>query len=234
MKEAVSALEVPMLSALAISLLLPALSPAAPRHIRSSDPPIRVKLSEDNYARGDRAKVRVRAAEDGYLLVLRADAEGRIRVLFPIDPTDPGRITGGHDFEVRGRGDREAFVVSEREGSGTVIAAVSAEPFQYDAYTRAGHWDYRALAADSSGDDAEATLVDLVDRMSGGHFDYDVATYSVSAAYRTRHYSAGWYDPWYPGFYSPYYPYYPWYYGPRVGFRATIGFGFGRGHHWHR
>jgi len=213
-----------MLTALALTLLLPGLAPATPD--AAADPPIRVKLSEDSYVRGDRARVRVKAAQDGYLVVLRADADGRVRVLYPLDPSDPGEIRGGREFEVRGRSDREAFLVSEREGAGTVIAAVSSEPFQFDAFTRGGHWDYRALAADSSGDDPEATLVDLLDRMSGGHFDYDVATYTVTAR-SPGHWSVGWYDPWYPGFY------YPWYYGPRFGFRATIGFGFGHRHRWH-
>src|SRR2546425_7267195 len=70
-----------MMLAFAVSLALAAPSAAA----ASDDPPIHVWLNQDNYfVRGDRAKVYVRAAADGYLVVVRADADGRLRVLFPI------------------------------------------------------------------------------------------------------------------------------------------------------
>ena len=106
-----------MMLALAVSLALAAPSAAA----ASDDPPIHVWLNQDNYfVRGDRAKVYVRAAADGYLVVLRADADGRLRVLFPIDPSDDTFIRAHKKFEVRSRGDREAFAVDEREGSGVV------------------------------------------------------------------------------------------------------------------
>src|SRR2546427_508220 len=53
----------------------------------TDDPPVKVWLNHDNYfQRGDKARVNVRLADDGYLLVLRTDAEGRVRVLFPLDP----------------------------------------------------------------------------------------------------------------------------------------------------
>jgi hypothetical protein len=206
-----------MLSVLALSLLLPATTPAAPA-ARPDDPPIRLRLSEDVYARGDHAKVRVKAAEDGYLLVLQANADGRIRVLYPLDPDDSARVRGGRQFEIRGRGDRDAFVVTEREGAGTVLAAWSEQPFRFDEFTRNGHWDYRALAAEPSGADRQSELLDLVDRMSTGHYEYDTADYTVTGRSYAR-YDGGWYTPWYHGYY---YPWYPWgwrgYYGPRFGF----------------
>src|SRR5262245_40508456 len=65
-------------------LALSLLTVTAPLPQRHDDPPIRIKLNEETYARGDRAKVKVRAADTGYLLVLRGDADGRVRVLFPI------------------------------------------------------------------------------------------------------------------------------------------------------
>jgi hypothetical protein len=216
-----------MLSALALALVLPSTTPTVPvRQIE--DPPVRLKLSDDYYTRGDRARVRVKTAEDGYLLVLRADADGRIRILYPLDPDDDGAIRGGKEFEVRGRGDREAFTVDDREGTGTVLAVRSDQPFQFDDFSRGGHWDYRALSAEKAGDDAEATLLDLVERMTQGHYDYDVVSYSVSDR-APAHYYSGWYDPWYYGPYG-----YPWF-GPRFGFGIGIGFGhshfFGR-HRW--
>jgi hypothetical protein len=173
-----------MMLALMLSLPLLGSAPASPvAAARSDDPPVKVWLNQDSYfRRGDRARVKVRLAEDGYLVVLRADARGRVRVLFPLDPGDDAFVRGGETIEVRGRGDREAFYVDEREGSGVVLAARSVAPFQFEEFVRGDHWDYGALDARFRGDDKEAALLDIVRRMSpDGHFDYDVQEYVVAA-----------------------------------------------------
>ncbi len=224
--------------ALAASLLLPAAAaaaaaPAAPVvPAAPADPPIRVKLSDDLYARGERARVKVKADRDGYLLVLQADPAGRVRVLYPLDPTDEGTIRGGKEFEVRSRGDREAFVVSERTGGGIVLAALADQPFRFEEFTRSGHWDYRALAVENAERDPEAALLELVDRMAAGPYDYDLAHYTVSSRTYFRRYAA-WHGPyggW--GWYPPYPGYWDWWYGPRFG--AAIVIPFGHRHGWGR
>src|SRR5258708_3893740 len=73
--------------------------------------PVTVRLNHDQFDPGDRARVYVQSAQDGYLVVLHADAEGRIRVLFPLDPTDDDFVRGGRKFEIRSRGDRDAFQI---------------------------------------------------------------------------------------------------------------------------
>jgi hypothetical protein len=152
-------------------------------------PPIRIKLSDDVVAPGERLKTKVRVEADGYLVVLRADSRGRVRVLFPIDPTDSNRIRGGRDFEIRGRGDRDGFMVDDREGSGVVLAAVSQTPF-----------NFRALAAgDSAADstaDPEAQAVGVIDRMADGDYDYDIAAYGVSERAYDRRAGWGWHGRW--------------------------------------
>src|SRR5438552_6829240 len=163
-----------MMLALMASLLGAApVTPAAPT-AASDDPPIKVWLNQDSYfQRGDKAKVHVKLADDGYLVVLRADAEGRVRVLFPLDPTGDDFVRGGHTLEVRGRGDREASYVDDSDGSGLVLAARSAAPFKFDGFVRGDHWDYRVLTAREAGDAKEPALLDIVQRMSpDGHFDY--------------------------------------------------------------
>ena len=191
-----------------------AVSPAvAPRMtVEADDPPIRISLNSGGYYyQGDRAKVRVRVADDGYLLVLRADADGRVRVLFPLDPGDDDFVRGGHDFELRGRGDRETFFVDDVRGTGTILAARSATPFRYDRFVRGDHWDYRVLSSDRIRDDAEAGLLDLVDQMAdSAHYDYDVTTYNVGRET-----------------YRPYYSYYDGYYGPGYYPSFSVGFSFG-------
>ena len=69
--------------------------------------------------------------DDGYVVVLHADANGRVRVLFPVDPGDDNFMKGGQDYEIRGRGDKDAFQVTST-GAGTVYAAVSMDPMHFD------------------------------------------------------------------------------------------------------
>jgi hypothetical protein len=210
-----------MLIPLALSLLT-AVAPAAPAH---DDPPIRLRLSEETYSRGDRAKVRVRADQSGYLVVLRADADGRVRVLFPISPDDDALITGRKDFEIRSRGDRDAFIVNETSGAGTVVAVWSDQPFRFDEFSKNGRWDYRALSVDSTSGADESGLLDLVDRMTDAKYAYDVAQYTVDdSPPASRHYRAGYY-------YDPYWSHGS-YWGPYYGPRWRIGIGWGG--RWHR
>src|SRR6266566_541758 len=182
---------------LTLTLALVASAPAAPRStaVRADDPPIHVWLNSDNtFTTGDRARVHIRAEQDGYVVVLRADGDGRVRVLFPLDPGADDFVRGGDKREVRSRGDREAFLVDEREGSGVVLAAWSATAFKFDEFVRGDHWDYSALDTRQSSDDKEAALVDVVQRMAGeNRFDYDVVTYTVGsiAAYYHRPYYGG-------------------------------------------
>src|SRR2546429_8165348 len=186
----------PMLLPLMLSLVGSALAPAtaASARVVSDDPPIKVWLNHDNYYRGDKARVNVRLADDGYVVVVRADADGRVRVLFPLDPGDDAFVRGGETIEVRGRGDREAFYIDEREGSGLVLAARSATPFKFDPFVRGDHWDCRVLDVRQSGDDKEVALADIVQRMTDGHFDYDAVSYVVTTQAAYRDYSPAYYS----------------------------------------
>jgi hypothetical protein len=196
-----------MMLVLLFSLAAPAPSGVAATAVRGDDPPVKVWLDQSNYRRGDRAHVNIKLGEDGYLVVLRADADGRVRVLFPLDPGDDAFVRGGETREIRGRGDREAFSIDEREGSGLVLAARSVTPFTFDEFVRGDHWDYRGLTARDASDDKEQALLDIVKRMvPDGHFDYDAVTYTVASP---RAY--------YDGAYSPYFP--------SVG--LGLGYGFG-------
>ena len=196
------------------------LPPARPAAAQVTDPPIHVWLNSDNvFERGDRARVKFKLADDGYVVVLRADAYGRVRVLFPLDPGTDNFARGGKTFEVRGRGDRDAFEVDDDSGQGTVFAAVSPQPFTFTQYVRGDHWDYRVLGQQPVGNDPESDLTDLVRTMAGeNHFDYDLVTYSVGPQdSRSTAYSGYYGDPF---AYAPIYPYYnpcwacgPWYPG---------------------
>jgi hypothetical protein len=131
--------------------------------------------------------VYTKAVENGYLIVLRTDPDGRVRVVFPLDPGDDQRITGGKKYELKSRGGREAFIATDSSGYGTVLAAVSRSPFRTGEFVRDGHWDIRSLSSGLVRDDPEAGLLDLIRRMKADEpFEYDVETYVVSEQYSRR------------------------------------------------
>jgi hypothetical protein len=194
-----------MLTALLLLASPTAIAPQATA-VASKDPPVHVWFnSGGDYGYGDRAKVYAKSAQDGYLIVLRSDGAGHVRVLFPLDPQGEQRITGGKKYELKGRGGREAFVADDTSGHGTVLAAISGSPFRVDQLTQSGHWNTQALSTPRVRDDPESGLLELVDgiKTPNQRFDYDVATYVVSKPYardlyRYPYAGPGWwgYDPW--------------------------------------
>jgi hypothetical protein len=159
------------------ALLLPLLA-SFPAVGAPDDPTIRLALANDGrFAAGERAAVDVQAGDDGYLLVVQVDPENRIRILFPIDPTDDNHVRGGRKYTILGRGGREGFA-TDRAGQGVVFAAISADPWRFDRYTLNDHWDTRTLNGEPVSD-PESELVDLANRLSVSRFDYDILPYTV-------------------------------------------------------
>lgn len=187
-----------------------------------STPPPAVKLWLSNsrqFREGERARVQVEARDDGYLVVINYDTEGRLRMLFPVDPREDNFIRGGRRYEVQGRGDRESFIV-EGSGDGLVYAAISADPFRFEEFEAGGNWDYNRIYVKSESRDPEAEISDLLQRMTSDRgFDYDLLTYRVygyrnyvnnnyypRSGYYPSYGSSGWCDPWFPSYFRcPYY-----------------------------
>lgn len=208
-------------------LLASPTAPAATDAAAKANPPVRVTFNDDGrYVYGDKAKVYVRPAQDGYLVVLRSDARGNVRVLSPLDPNEDQAVSAGKKYEAKGRDGHEAFVAEDTSGQGVVLAAWSRTPFDVARFERNAHWDGQALgdaAGQSShtGGDAETRLQSVVDAMKpGGHYDYDAATYQVLSPRMARtifaypYPYAGWngwwgYDPW-------------WGWGPDFGPRVIV------------
>ncbi|HEU4801330.1 MAG TPA: DUF4384 domain-containing protein [Gemmatimonadales bacterium] len=159
-----------------IALLAPSPSSAV------QDPAVRITLNEaGRYERGDYAKVKVRVEDDGYLVVLHADPDGRVRVLYPIDPDDDTWVRGRRSYELRDRGgDDRLFMVEDESGRGVVLAAVSRDPFRFGEFSLNRHWDFDALNARDARGDEEAVLTGIASRMAQGGYDYDLATYIVN------------------------------------------------------
>ncbi|HET8632519.1 MAG TPA: DUF4384 domain-containing protein [Gemmatimonadales bacterium] len=206
-----------MFATVLLSLLVPAPVPAVA--VASQDPPVRIELNNDRqFVRGEHGKVKIRTDDDGFLVVLHADPDGRVRVLFPLDPDDDNYIRGRHTYELRDRGDRETFTVDAGSGQGAIYAAVSRDPFRFDAFAVNQHWDYDALNAQDPGSDPEPVLDDIVQQMASGRYDYDYITYDVyeseysSVSYATPvvytpsyYYSSYYCDSFYDYYCDPYY-----------------------------
>jgi len=198
---------------LPLLMVLGSSSIATPKVVPTADPdpPVHVWLNSDgNYVLGDKGKVYVRAAQDGYLVVLRATPDGRVRALFPIDPGDDQHVQAGKKYEIKGRGGQEAFRADDSTGHGTVLAAVAKDPFKVDDFAQNGRWDLDALSKQSANNDPEAALMSIVQQMqpAGARFDYDIATYVASVRPRYAAYPyypyPGWWGVgywWGPGFY---------------------------------
>jgi len=201
-----------------VSILPLLLSLAGPSLQADNPPPVRIDLNHEQFTRGDRARVYVETAQDGHLVVLHGDPDGRVRVLFPLDPRDDDFVRGGQRVEIRGRSDRDAFFVDATDGSGTVVAVLSPDPLSYDAFVRNDHWDYRSLGAGTTEQhgDALASLLDIAQRMAGeAHFEYDAATYVVGRQIASRY-----------GYGSDYYgsDYYGYGYPSRFGIGLSFGY----------
>jgi hypothetical protein len=220
-----------MLAVLVASLI--AAAPGSAPVAVADDPPIRIWLNNDRrFEPGDRARVEVRVEQDGYLVVLNADPEGRLRVLFPLDPGDDNFVRGGKRYELKGRGGRESFTVEAESGRGVVYAAVSRDPMHFEQFVAGDHWDYRVFSDTRADGDVEPELTELVRRMAGNSFDYDLLSYEVVGRYASSGGTVGYND----YGYSPYDPYSGGcfscgYYGGRSSLNIQLGFGrpyFGR------
>ncbi len=224
-------------------------------------PPITVSLNNGGqYSRGDYAKAQFQAAADGYILLLQADQDGRVRVLFPLDPGDDNFIRGGKTYKVIGRDSRGSFYLDQAGGSGMVYVAWSKSPFRFTDFVRGDHWDYTVLDQYNASDDPEGQLTDLVLQMTSQGFDYAIDRYIVysiaeySAETTTyvgvsgwpwpTYYTGGWgvgitfgspccYNPWY---WNSWYPAYGWGY-PAYGWGYPAygwgypGYGYGGGYY---
>jgi hypothetical protein len=187
-----------MYTALTLALATMAASPApaaeaAPsaiitRWVRGSGldrPRVNVWLNRDDvYARGDEARVYFKSDRDAYVTVVRIDTDGRLRILFPIDPWEDNWARGGRTFEVLGRDRDQAFRIDDYPGVGYVFAIASSDPFNYDDLIRGDHWDYRAISDGRVRGDPYVAVSDMADRVAReGDYDYDVAEYYVERHY---------------------------------------------------
>ncbi|MDH3458058.1 MAG: DUF4384 domain-containing protein, partial [Gemmatimonadota bacterium] len=170
------------------TLMVPSLAPVlAQAGWQSSSAQIALTITErDFFQRYDRVSVSFESALDGFVTVFRVDTDGRLRVLFPRDPWQDNFVAAGRRYRVPNRSSERgshAFVVDDYPGVGYVFAVVSAAQFDYAAYVRNDHWEYRTVAnAGRITGDPYVALVEVVERMLPSDdvpWAFDVAPYFV-------------------------------------------------------
>ncbi len=190
-----------MLFALLAASLLPSPAAAIVGVAEADAPPVRLWMNGDReYRPGESVRVQVETGVNGYLLVMRVDPEGMVRVLFPVRPGDDAFVAGGRRYEVRDVGDAESFVAAET-GPGYVWAAIAPAPWRFELASVAGTWDYGLIRLSPDPRDPEAELTELAQRLApAGGFDYDALDYVVVGSARGFRYDGG---PPPPGWWSP-------------------------------
>lgn len=142
----------------------------------------------DVYHRRDPIPVAYRADRDGYVMVMRVDTDGRIRMLYPSDPEGDNFVRGGEDHRVPnpyGYEVEHAFAVDDYPGVGYVFAVLSRDPFDFSPHVRNGHWDYRTMGVDGrvTGDPYVALTEIAEDMLPHGSFGFDLVPYYVEAQF---------------------------------------------------
>lgn len=115
----------------------------------------------------------VQLREPGHLLLLHADALGRLQVLFPFAPDDGTSISGDVAFAVP--------LPPEAQGNpSTFVAIRSRWPFDFAALRMGFAWNYYdALLLQPTAGDPLAAVLDIAERVTGGRpYAYGVVTYS--------------------------------------------------------
>lgn len=207
----------------------PVAAPQSPP--RSTQATLQITLNATDFLPGSPVKVQIQSSQDGYMVVFQVDGEGRVRVLFPLDPDLDAFVRGGKRYEVRGGGNHQSFLADDRPGSGIIYAAVSRQPLSFGQFAVNFHWDYDVLRLQREDSDVEAELTAFVSRMGDNvKFEYDLIGYRVydPNAVVAAGNSGGFYDPYWSclscgwgyggwgvsigfGGWWPYYPYYPYY-----------------------
>src|ERR1043166_3304114 len=188
--------EVPMFALLAALTVLGGASPAPglppARAMPADGAPVRLWMNNQRlYREGERVRIQVDTDVEGFLLVLNYDTEGRVKVLFPLDPRDDSRVQAGRRYEVRDQDGSQAFIASG-DGTGLIYSAVSPEPWRFEDVVAQDRWDYTKLDVDPRSQNPERDLTEVVQRIAGSRgFDYDVMGYRV---YGERSYATGGYS----------------------------------------
>lgn len=159
---------------------LTALEPAPAASASESDDPVRLWMNSNrSFKPGEAVKVQVETGRAGYLLVLHYAPDGRLSVLFPLDPQDDAFVEAGRRYEMRDdRG--EASFFAGGPGPGFVYSAISEDPWRLDDVRTPNGWDYGKLSISKDARNPEADITALLEPLATERgYDYDALDYYV-------------------------------------------------------
>jgi hypothetical protein len=146
----------------------------------ASLPPKRVAPDPVRVWRTD-STVQVGLEGGGYVTVLHVDPDGRISVLFPLEPDLDAWVASETPL-------RMALPGAAQGNPATFVAIRSRWPFDFAALRAGATWDYHnAWLLQPTAGDPVAGLLDIADRVTDGRpYDYGVAAYARGGAVATR------------------------------------------------
>jgi hypothetical protein len=77
---------------------------------------------------------RVSVSRDAYVVIYDVDTEGRVRLIYPVDPYSDGWVQSGTTYRLPPVGTAWDLTVSGPPGIDYVVAVASTEPFLWDEY----------------------------------------------------------------------------------------------------
>jgi len=83
--------------------------------------------------RGETVRVYYRASEDAYAAIFRIDTDGRISMIFPMDPRSYGEVEGGRDYRLLFP-TAPVWRVNEDPGVGYFFMIASPEPLDFSVF----------------------------------------------------------------------------------------------------
>jgi hypothetical protein len=181
-----------------LALLAPSELPATVRPDPQAEP-VRIWISGSRTFRpGEAAKVQIETGRPGHLLVLQLDPAGRVRVLFPVAPSDDPVVQANRRYEIRRPAEGGSFIAAEG-GVGLVYAALAEDPFRLDGLTTPeGEWSGSAFQIPRETETPEADLTAAVQAVvSDRGFDYDVLDYQVAGRIAQHVDVPAWWSPMY-------------------------------------
>jgi hypothetical protein len=102
-------------------------------------PPVEIDVWTDRgeravYYADERIRIYFEVSRDAYVVIYDVDTEGKVRLIYPVDPYSDGWVQSGTTYRLPPPGTAWGLTVSGPPGIDYVVAVASTEPFLWDEY----------------------------------------------------------------------------------------------------
>jgi hypothetical protein len=170
-------------------------------------PRVSISATVASYAASRRVHASLRVDDDAYVLVGHLGADGVVRIVFPLEPTDNGFVRGGHNYDVpeffAGFEDafnyRAAYDLSLRGftparydsydgGTGYVFVIASWQPMRFEQFMENDRWQSFEVADDQYLRDPRPAIEEFAAFLTGE--SRDAYTVRYARYYNTYYFPA--------------------------------------------